>query len=86
MAYACRWMTLCSRLRCPADMALARALTAADLPGLLAVQLACYGEGFVENAAVFARRLAQEDLPADTQEALVQRYTQVIKSITEGAL
>ena len=35
---------------------------------------------------VFARRLAQEDLPADTQEALVQRYTQVIKSITEGAL
>ena len=39
-------------------MALARALTAADLPGLLAVQLACYGEGFVENAAVFARRLA----------------------------
>ena len=35
-----------------------RALTAADLPGLLAVQRACYGEGFVESAEVFARRLA----------------------------
>lgn len=34
-----------------------RALTAADLPGLLAVQRACYGEGFVEGAEVFARRL-----------------------------
>lgn len=35
-----------------------RPLTAADLPGLLAVQRACYGEGFVEGAEVFARRLA----------------------------
>lgn len=35
-----------------------RALVAADLPGLLAVQLACYGAGFVESAEVFARRLA----------------------------
>ena len=35
-----------------------RALTAADLPGLLAVQRACYGDGFVESAEVFARRLA----------------------------
>ena len=35
-----------------------RALTAADLPGLLAVQLACYGAGFVESAELFARRLA----------------------------
>ena len=35
---------------------------------------------------VFARRLAQEDLPADTQEALVQRYAQVVQSITEGAV
>lgn len=41
----------------PADWT-PRALATADLPGLLAVQLACYGEGFVESAEVFARRLA----------------------------
>lgn len=35
-----------------------RTLQAHDLPGLLQVQLACYGEGFVESAEVFARRLA----------------------------
>ena len=35
-----------------------RTLVTADLPGLLAVQLACYGAGFVESAEVFARRLA----------------------------
>ena len=35
---------------------------------------------------VFARRLAQEDLPADMQQALGQRYAQVVKSITEGAI
>ncbi len=35
-----------------------RPLTLADLPGLLAVQRACYGAGFVEGADVFARRLA----------------------------
>ncbi|WP_291517580.1 GNAT family N-acetyltransferase [Acidovorax sp.] len=35
-----------------------RALAAADLPGLLAVQRACYGDGFVESGEVFARRLA----------------------------
>ena len=35
-----------------------RALTVDDLPGLLAVQHACYGEGFVEGAEVFARRIA----------------------------
>lgn len=35
-----------------------RALAAADLPALLAVQRACYGEGFVESGEVFARRLA----------------------------
>ena len=35
-----------------------RPLTLADLPGLLAVQHACYGEGFVESAEVFARRIA----------------------------
>ena len=34
-----------------------RPLTAADLPGLLAVQRACYGPGYVESAEVFARRL-----------------------------
>src|SRR3990167_8330312 len=36
------------------DMA-PRALTVDDLPGLLAVQHACYGEGFVEGAEGFAR-------------------------------
>lgn len=35
-----------------------RALAVPDLPGLLAVQRACYGEGFVESGEVFARRLA----------------------------
>ena len=35
---------------------------------------------------VFARRLAQEDLPAETQAALAQRFREVVKSITEGAL
>ncbi|CAM3479801.1 GNAT family N-acetyltransferase [Paracidovorax anthurii] len=35
-----------------------RALVPSDLPDLLAVQLACYGEGFVESGEVFARRLA----------------------------
>ncbi len=37
---------------------LPRPLAAHDLPGLLAVQRACYGPAFVEGAAVFARRLA----------------------------
>ncbi|MDA8523416.1 GNAT family N-acetyltransferase [Acidovorax sp. NCPPB 4044] len=40
------------------SLPIVRALSPADLPGLLAVQLACYGEGFVESAEVFARRLA----------------------------
>lgn len=35
-----------------------RPLTAEDLPGLLAVQRACYGDGYIESAAVYARRLA----------------------------
>ena len=35
-----------------------RSLAPSDLVGLLAVQLACYGEGYVESADVFARRLA----------------------------
>ncbi|MDR0227221.1 MAG: GNAT family N-acetyltransferase [Burkholderiaceae bacterium] len=35
-----------------------RALEAADLPGLLQVQLACYGADFAESGEVFARRLA----------------------------
>lgn len=46
-----------------------RALTAADLPGLLAVQRACYGEGFVESGEVFTRRLAS---PANCSLVLVQ--------------
>ncbi|MBX9834430.1 MAG: GNAT family N-acetyltransferase [Burkholderiaceae bacterium] len=35
-----------------------RPLALSDLTDLLAVQLACYGEGFVESGDVFARRLA----------------------------
>ncbi len=35
-----------------------RPLAPADLPGLMAVQRACYGDGFIEDEAVFARRLA----------------------------
>jgi predicted N-acetyltransferase YhbS len=35
-----------------------RALAPEDLPGLYAVQLACYGQGLVESQALFARRLA----------------------------
>lgn len=35
---------------------------------------------------VFARRLAQEDLPPETQQALGQRFREVVKSITEGAV
>ena len=37
---------------------LVRRLAVQDLPGLLAVQLACYGPGFVESGEVFAARLA----------------------------
>ena len=33
---------------------------------------------------VFARRLAQEDLPPDMQAALRQRFGEVVKSVTEG--
>lgn len=32
-------------------------LTLQDLPGLLAVQRACYGEGYLESAEVYVRRL-----------------------------
>lgn len=35
-----------------------RPLAAADLPGLMAVQQACYGDGFLESTDVFAQRLA----------------------------
>lgn len=35
-----------------------RPLTATELPGLLAVQRACYGEDYLEPAEVFARRIA----------------------------
>lgn len=35
-----------------------RPLALSDLADLLAVQQACYGEGFVESGEVFARRLA----------------------------
>jgi ribosomal protein S18 acetylase RimI-like enzyme len=35
-----------------------RPLRPADVPGLLAVQRACYGDGLIEGEAVFVRRLA----------------------------
>ena len=46
-----------------------RPLALSDLPALLAVQLACYGEGFVESGEVFARRLAS---PANCSVVLEQ--------------
>lgn len=47
--------TIIPRRATPATL---RALVSADLPALLRIQLACYGEGFIESAAVYARRLA----------------------------
>lgn len=47
-----------------------RPLALSDLSDLLAVQLACYGEGFVESGEVFARRLAS---PANCSLALELR-------------
>ena len=46
-----------------------RPLALSDLTDLLAVQLACYGEGFVESGDVFARRLAS---PANCSLVLEQ--------------
>ncbi|WP_367066760.1 GNAT family N-acetyltransferase [Oryzisolibacter sp. LB2S] len=46
-----------------------RPLLAADLPGLLAVQRACYGDGLIESAEVYARRLAS---PANCSLVLVE--------------
>ena len=46
-----------------------RPLGLSDLPALLAVQLACYGEGFVESGEVFARRLTN---PANCSLVLEQ--------------
>ena len=46
-----------------------RPLALCDLADLLAVQLACYGEGFVESGEVFARRLAS---PANCSLVLEQ--------------
>ena len=47
-----------TRAATPRMTAVPRPLTAQDLPGLLAVQRACYGAAFLESAEVFARRLA----------------------------
>jgi len=58
-----------SPLPSPAARPLPRPLALADLPGLLQVQRACYGEGFEESHAVFARRLAS---PAQCSLALEQ--------------
>jgi len=49
--------------------ALPRPLAAQDLPGLLAVQQACYGAAFAESADVFARRLAS---PANCSLVIAQ--------------
>ena len=49
--------------------AVVRPLALSDLADLLAVQLACYGEGFVESVEVFARRLAS---PANCSLVLEQ--------------
>ena len=46
-----------------------RPLALCDLADLLAVQLACYGEGFVESGEVFASRLAS---PANCSLVLEQ--------------
>ena len=46
-----------------------RPLAQSDLPALLAVQLACYGEGFIESGEVFARRLGS---PANCSLVLEQ--------------
>lgn len=40
------------------DAILVRAMRADDLDAVLAIQLACYGAGFVEDGALIARRLA----------------------------
>jgi ribosomal protein S18 acetylase RimI-like enzyme len=42
----------------PASALLVRAMRADDLDAVLAIQLACYGAGFVEDGALIARRLA----------------------------
>ena len=49
--------------------AVVRPLALSDLADLLAVQLACYGEGFVESGEAFARRLAS---PANCSLVLEQ--------------
>lgn len=51
----------------PAPLLRPRPITAADLPGLLAVQHACYGADFHESADVYARRMAH---PAQCSLAL----------------
>lgn len=40
------------------DTVLVRAMRAGDLDAVLAIQLACYGAGFVEDGGLIARRLA----------------------------
>lgn len=47
-----------------------RALAPGDLPGLHAVQRACYGDGLLESQAVFARRLAS---PANCSLVIVEQ-------------
>ncbi|GKT23541.1 hypothetical protein AVHM3334_11960 [Acidovorax sp. SUPP3334] len=53
----------------PVSRPIPRPLAVADLPGLLQVQRACYGEGFEESHAVFLRRLTS---PAQCSLALEQ--------------
>lgn len=40
------------------DLLRPRPLTLQDLPGLMVVQRACYGDDFIESAEIYARRLA----------------------------
>lgn len=60
-----------------------RPLALSDLADLLSVQLACYGEGFVESRDVFARRLAS---PANCslvleREGVVCAYLAAYRSV-----
>ena len=53
----------------------ARPLALADLPGLLAVQRACYGAQYVEGHAVFARRLQS---PANLSQVITDAGGRVL--------
>lgn len=65
------------------SLVVVRPLALSDLADLLAVQLACYGAGFVESGDVFARRLAS---PANCslvleREGVVCAYLAAYRSV-----